>query len=170
MLGWAGKRLRTTGRQNKSGKKLAKEKGPVEFVIGEYKLFKSMVRFYKYIIYRLYTWRLKKNDDTPGTTVELLMCIPHYCHLLTLYAIVTYFLPKLDSNFNNLQILFIALEFQLLYHLLIYNKKRWRHYMVEFENETTVQRKRGTLLIWVYVIGSIALFFISVPLLFLAKQ
>jgi hypothetical protein len=129
-----------------------------------------MIRFYKYLIYRLYTWRLRKKDNTPFTTTELLMCSFHYFHLLTLNAFITYFFPKMQNNFNKLQVVLIAAGIQLLYHLLVYNKEKWLKYVEEFQSETSEQRKRGTLFIWVYAIGSIVLFFMSVPLLFWARH
>ena len=127
-----------------------------------------MINFYKYLIYRLYTWRLAKKDDTPATTVVLLMCIPHYLQLGTIYACLMYFFPVLRdlSDLSKWQVLFIALGFQLLYRLIIYNKNRWTSYINEFENETPEQRKRRTLFIYIYTIGSILLFFISLPVLF----
>jgi len=119
------------------------------------------------MIYRLYSWRLEKKDDTPGTTVELLMCIPHYCQILTILSFIAYFFPAFKNpNLNKLQVLSIALAFQLFYHLIIYNKERWMHYVIEFENETLTQRKKGTLFIYLYTIGSIALFLLILPILF----
>ena len=119
------------------------------------------------MIYRLYSWRLKEKDDTPSTTVELLMCIPHYMQILTIYLYLTYFFPTLKNNsLNKWQVMFIALGFQFLYHLLIYNKKRWTSYINDFENETSEQRRRRTMFIYLYILGSILLFFISLFILF----
>ena len=119
------------------------------------------------MIYRLYTWRLKKEDDTPKTTVELLMCLPHYLQILSLYAFISYLFPKIDSliQLTKFQLLFIALGFQLLFHLLMYKKKRWLGYIEQFKNETTEQKRKGTILIQIYHVLSVVLFFIGLMIL-----
>jgi hypothetical protein len=54
----------------------------------------------------------------------------------------------------------------LVYYLLVYNKKRWLKYVEEFKDETPLQRKRGTLFMQLFTIGSILLFFLLLPVLF----
>jgi hypothetical protein len=125
-----------------------------------------MLRLYRYLIYRLYSWRLQKKDITPVTSTEIMMCISHFFQLMTLYAILVYFFPKLDSSLTKLQVVLIAFAFQFLYHFLVYNKKRWNRYNEEFRDETDLQRKRGTFYIACYIIGSPLLFFASLTILF----
>jgi len=122
--------------------------------------------FYRYIIYRTYSWRLGNKDNTPFTTTELLMCSLHYFQILTLYSIITYFFPKADTNLSKPQVAFIALAFQLVYHLTVYNKKRWSNYIEEFEVESIIERKKRSLIMWIYIVVSISSFFICLPILF----
>ena len=123
-----------------------------------------MMRWYKYIIYRVYSWCLEKKDDTPGTTAELMMCLPHYFQILTVYTIIDHFSPTMVANLSDLQVVLLALGFQALFHIFIYNKKRWLNYIDEFKNETPAERKKGTCLLYIYTIGSITSLFICLPI------
>lgn len=42
-------------------------------------------------------------------------------------------------------------------------------YIDEFKIESEAQRRKGAILLYAYVIGSIAIFFISMPILFWSK-
>ena len=118
------------------------------------------------MIYRFYSWRLKK-DNIPSTTVELLMCLPHLFQLATVYIVLLYFFPSLKKiNLTNFQLITCLIRFQLLYHVIVYNKKRWMDYIEEFKNETDEQRKKRTTLIIIYTIGTYLLFFGGLIILF----
>ena len=95
------------------------------------------------------------------------MCLPHYLQILSLYAFISYLFPKIDSliQLTKFQLLFIALGFQLLFHLLMYKKKRWLGYIEQFKNETTEQKRKGTILIQIYHVLSVVLFFIGLMIL-----
>ena len=118
------------------------------------------------MIYRFYSWRLKK-DNIPSSTVELLMCLPHLFQLATVYIVLLYFFPSLKKiNLTNFQLITCLIGFQLLYHVIVYNKKRWMDYIEEFKNETDEQRKKRTTLIIIYTIGTYLLFFGGLIILF----
>lgn len=125
-----------------------------------------MLRFYRYVIYRLYIWRLKKNDKTPVTTVELILSLVHIFQLFTLYIVLVSFFPSIHRRLHivDWQVLCFAFAFHFLYHLVIYNEKRWTQYCEEFKNEPENLRKKGTYLVNLFLVGSILLFFICLPL------
>jgi flagellar biosynthesis protein FliP len=127
-----------------------------------------MIRFYSYLIYRLYKWRLDKKDNTPVTTVELLMLIPHFFQLMTAYAILTFCFPGLRINIHpsTLIIAGIALASTFLYHFIVYDKKKWEKYFDEFKNESQTQKNRRTTFIYLYFIGSHVFFFVTMFILF----
>ena len=128
------------------------------------------MRFYKYLIYRLYTWRLQKKDDTPEATVIFLMSFVHLTQLGILYMLALKFVPALNNLYlNKLSKYLIVIGFGFLYYLLVYNKKRWLSYIEEFEKETSDQRRKGTILVRLFTFGSVILFFICLPLLFWPK-
>lgn len=122
------------------------------------------------MIYRLYSWRLEKKDNTPATTVELILSLVHVFQLLTLYTILISFFPSLHKKLHltDWQVLSFAFAFQLLYHFFIYNKERWIQYNEEFKEESIILRRKGTFFMRLFIIGSILLFFICLPL-FLGK-
>ena len=111
---------------------------------------------YRYLIYRLYTWRLEKNDDTPEATVIFTMSVVHLIQLMTLLAIIP--IPA-AFHFTKLTQYCIVIGFMVLYYLLVYNKKKWLSYIDEFKNETPEQRRKGTIFVQLFTIGSIILFF-----------
>jgi hypothetical protein len=124
-----------------------------------------MLRFYKYMIYRLYTWRLRSKDGTPVTTTELLMLLLHLVQLATIWDLINVIFPNINSNIATTPGLVIAVGLQVAYHFLIYNKERWHNYIDMFENESASQRKKGTALIIVYTAASYLLFILSLVLM-----
>jgi hypothetical protein len=120
-----------------------------------------MIRFYKYVIYRLYSWRLEKNDDTPIATIVFTMCFIHFLQLMIVMSILAEFFPVLVVVFNQKEVFVFILFFlfSMLYYLFIYDKKRWQGYIEEFKDETPEQRRKGTLFVQWFTIGSIILFF-----------
>lgn len=129
------------------------------------------MRFYKYIIYRLYTWRLEAKDRSPGTTVALTMASIHVFQLLLLYAIITRMFPSIDISQSVTRInglIFVAM-FYTTYYLIFYNKKRWDEYIKEFKNESPPQKKRGALFVRIYAFGSVILYIILVIIFILLE-
>lgn len=89
------------------------------------------------------------------------MLLPHVFQIATLYAICIYCYPAIKNlRLNKVQLIFIFIGIQLLYHLLIYNKKKWMNYIEEFKNETNEERRKGTNLIIAYTAGTYLLFFV----------
>lgn len=127
-----------------------------------------MKKFYRYLIYKLYSWRISKNDDTPIATVILLLSITHGFQLLILYSLIGKFIPK-TAIFDNLPKIYVGMFFILFIianHFVLYNKTRWQEYFEEFKDEPEAEKNRGSLLVAVYLLGSVLLFFILMPLLF----
>jgi hypothetical protein len=56
--------------------------------------------------------------------------------------------------------------FALAHYVILYNKERWDSFIIEFQNETEQNRKRGTIAVLAYLIGSIILFFALLPIVF----
>ena len=125
------------------------------------------MKFYRYVIYKLYSWGLKKKDDTPVSNVILTLSFVHYVQLFTLYLIFLRFFPQIDI-FQKVSEKFVVLGlviFGVVHHFLLYNKKRWANYLDEFKDEDDYKRKKGNILVISYLIGSILLFFVLLPVL-----
>lgn len=127
-----------------------------------------MKKFYQYIIYKLYSWRIRKKDDTPIATVIIIMSFIHYVQLFTLYLILLKFNPNINifSNLNKLLVGLLLIIFGIVNYFIIYNKERWNKYLEKFKYETVEESKRKTFFVAAYLIGSILLFFILMPILF----
>lgn len=126
------------------------------------------MKCYRYLIYKLYSWALKKKNDTPIFNVIITLTAVHYFQLLLLYCILlkAYDMYNVFSVDNSLLVGIFSILFLLLNYLVFYNKERWLAYMKEFENENKRESKKGTFYVLCYLIGSIVLFFISLPILF----
>ena len=57
----------------------------------------------------------------------------------------------------------------LIHYILFYDKKKWKEYEEEFKNETPKDRKVGLIKVLIYLIGSIAAFFIFMMVTFEQK-
>jgi hypothetical protein len=118
---------------------------------------------YKYIIYKIYSW---KNDTPIGNTI-LTLAVVHFFHFLTILFFIDNIIMPLKGiwNINKTYIYIGAILYFILFYFLMYNKERWDSYIKEFENESEKDRKRGNIQVIVFLIGSILLFFISLPVL-----
>ena len=124
--------------------------------------------FYRYLIYKLYSWRINKKDDTPIATVIFLITITHIFQLLILYSVIGKVFPKV-AIFDNLPKIYVGIFFVIFTianYFVMYNKERWQRYIEEFKNETPERSKRGRILVLAYLVGSVILFFILMPILF----
>jgi len=126
------------------------------------------MKIYRYVIYKLYNWGLKKNSDTPIANVIITLTFVHFVQLFSLYLILLRNFPqinifkKVDGIYIGLALIVIG----IIHYFLIYNKTRWAEYVEEFKNEDNTKSKRGNIMVITYLIGSIILFFLLLPLLY----
>lgn len=127
-----------------------------------------MKKFYRYLIYKVYSWRIKKKDDTPIATVIFLLTITHSFQLLILYSLSRSLLqyPNYLHGLNKLYAILFFFVFAGLHYFLLYNKERWEGYLQEFGSESAIASKRGSFWVIAYLIGSVLLFFALMPVLF----
>lgn len=123
---------------------------------------------YKYLIYKLYSWGLNKENDTPVFNVIITLAFVHFVQLFTIYMILLKYIPELSIfNIENKAYLYVfGTIFILLNYFLLYNKKRWESYLQKFKNESKNESRRGKIYVLAYLIGSILLFFITAIILF----
>ena len=121
-----------------------------------------MRRFYRYLIYRLYTASLKGKDITPVATVVFIMSFVHFAQVMIFYSLVYNFFPSVQNylKFTKIQIIGFLISFAILYYLIVYDKGRWNKYIDEFKDESLSQRRKGTILVGLFTIGSIVLLFV----------
>lgn len=123
---------------------------------------------YRYIIYKIYSWTANKRGDTPIANTILTLGIIHLFQLAIILLFIDRVIIPLNwlYNINIIYILIVALAYFVLLYFLLYNKNRWNSYVEEFGNETDSERRKGTIMVIVFLVGSILLFFISLPILF----
>lgn len=96
-----------------------------------------------------------------GLSVELLMCLTHYVHMLILYGVFLLLFPRLPAvHPTKVQLIIMGMGIQLLLSRAGYNKEKWLNYIHEFENETPDPKTKGKLYVSLYLIGPVVGFFI----------
>lgn len=126
------------------------------------------MKFYKYLIYKLYSWGLKRENDTPVFNVIITLTFVHFVQLFTVYMVLLKYMPEI-SIFNmgkKIYLYVFGVAFIVLNYFVLYNKKRWDSYLQEYKNESKNQSRKGKIVILSYLIGSILLFFITSIMLF----
>jgi amino acid transporter len=123
---------------------------------------------YRYIIYKIYSWTANKRGDTPIANTILTLGIIHLFQLAIIMLFIDRVITPLNwfYNINVTYILIGTLAYFVLLYFLLYNKERWSSYVEEFGNESERERKIGTVMVIAFLVGSILLFFISLPILF----
>ena len=53
-----------------------------------------------------------------------------------------------------------------IFYFVVYDKKKWDSYIEEFRNESDSARKRGNIIVIAFLVGSILISLISIPVLF----
>ena len=127
-----------------------------------------MKKFYRYLIYRLYSWGLKKKGDTPIANVILTISFVHLIQLIIILMVCDRYFISIEFLFELPKgiLILILVAFPIIHYFLFYNKARWQKYLVEFKDEGAKSSKRGTILVLGYLIGSLVIFFVLLPLLF----
>ena len=114
---------------------------------------------YPYIIYRLYTWRIKNKDSDPAFKVVITLAIVHSWQILFICNMLATFIrswrPVLDLS--RITFALIVLGLVLFLWTLVYNKDKWEGYISRFQHETKAQRKRGTILVLLFTVGTLIL-------------
>ena len=108
-------------------------------------------KFYRYFVYRIYHF----NNDSPEINVMVFLGLVHGSIVLAVLIILDIlfdigFPPNLDkSEWYLLALLFFVLQF-----LIFFRPSKWKTYFKEFENESKEEKRKGTILVWGYIIFS----------------
>ena len=68
------------------------------------------MRFFKYVVYKLYVWNKRWKDETHVLNVLLMLYLMHVCQLATILISVTYFF-QLPVDYLENQALVIGFQF-----------------------------------------------------------
>lgn len=125
-----------------------------------------MYRAYKYTFYKLYIWYLNTfgKRASPQDSAMLIITALTFINILTVLAILQ---GITGINFMTIgewpveYLLLLAFIYMAIHHFILLYNKRYKNIIHEFEVETEEQRKKGTLWVVLYIIGTHLLLIIS---------
>jgi hypothetical protein len=120
-----------------------------------------MLKLYKYLYYRIYSWNLRTwgKNDVPEWNALFGVSFMMFLNLLTIFIILQFWGIDIFSKYTvptNLIVIVILMLMGINYYIFLY-KKKYKLLEKKFANENTKTKNRNLLLLWVYFILSIAL-------------
>ena len=121
-----------------------------------------MIKLYRYLYYRLYTWNLKTwgENDYPhwnalfGVSFMMFLNLSLIGLLLQFFGVNIFLLNELPKR----EIIIIMLCLFVLNYFSFLHKAHYKTITKELKKETPEKRKTNTILLWVYVMLSFILF------------
>jgi hypothetical protein len=122
-----------------------------------------------YVVYRLYDFFSKKDTTPIGDTV-IVMSVIHFLQVFTLFLYINIFFDlRVQFIPKNLNFYLIVFFIYILYYFFVFHNGKWKEWANQFKEETSQERKRNGIKVWLFCWGSIILFFISLPLIAFLK-
>lgn len=123
-------------------------------------------RVYKYVYYRIYSWNLNQwgKSDLPeynamiGLALTILiniLSVPTVIEAITGYRMFDF--PAISKG----SLVIGLLIYGSLHYFALYHNGKYKKIIKEFESESEAQRKRGTIWVLVYLVGSVVILFSS---------
>lgn len=117
-----------------------------------------MLKLYKYLYYRLYSWNLKTwgKNDLPqynamlGVSFMMILNFGIIAGIFDMLGIINIFIEKTPTKEI---ILFFLMVTILNYFWLVHNGK-YKQIAKKYKNEPENKRTRNVILLWLYVIAS----------------
>jgi hypothetical protein len=124
-----------------------------------------MLQFYKYIVFRVYSF-FEKKDSTPIGDTVIIMCVVHAFQILNLFLFFSLFFEISWVYQEKSPLFFIScfLVFATYYYVVFYSGK-YKNWFKEFKKETKEQRKINGIKVWLFCWGSVILFFIQAAII-----
>lgn len=110
-------------------------------------------KFYRYLVYRIFHF----NNDSPEINVMVILGMIHGSHVLSCLFILSIIFSFDYSGLDKSEVSLLALIFFAIQFLIFFRPNKWKTFFKEFENETKEERRKGTILVWSYIIVSLAL-------------
>ncbi len=125
------------------------------------------MRFFKYVVYKLYVWNKRWKDETHVLNVLLMLYLMHVCQLATILISVTYFF-QLPVDYLENQALVIGFQFFFfgIIYLVYKHNKNWDNYLIEFKEKTRKGKLLGTIAVLIYIVFSLLSFVLAIFILY----
>jgi len=124
-----------------------------------------MMKLYRYLYYRLYSWNLKTWGEKDLPQWNALFGVSFMMFLnLSLLGLLLQFLGVnifLRDELPKKELIIIMLSLFVINYFLFIHKSNYRSIVKELKKEPLEKRKTNTIFIWLYVILSFALFVLS---------
>lgn len=126
------------------------------------------MRFFKYVVYKLYAWNKRWKDETHVLNVLLMLHLIHGSQLATILISVTYFF-QLPVDYLENQALVIGFQFFFfgIIYLVYKHNRNWDNYLIEFKEKTRKGKLLGTIAVLTYVIFSLFSFALAIFTLYI---
>lgn len=124
-----------------------------------------MMKIYRYLYYRLYSWNLKTwgEKDLPqwnalfGLSFMMFLNLGLLGFLLQLLGVNIFLRDELPKK----ELIILMLSLFVVNYFLFIHRGNYRSIVKELKKEPPEKRRINTILIWLYVILSFALFVLS---------
>ena len=110
-------------------------------------------KFYRYFVYRIF----HVNNDGPEINVIVILGMIHGSYVLSCLFLLSIICPFDYPDLDKSEVYILALLFFATQFLIFFRPNKWKTFFKEFENETKEERRKGTILVWSYIIVSLAL-------------
>ena len=110
-------------------------------------------KFYRYLVYRIFHF----NNDSPEINVMVILGMIHGSHVLSCLFLLSIIFSFDYSGLDKSEVSLLALLFFATQFLIFFRPSKWKTYFKEFENESKEERRKGSFLVWSYIIVSLAL-------------
>ncbi len=110
-------------------------------------------KFYRYLVYRIFHF----NNDSPEINVMVILGMIHGSYVLSCLFILSIIFPFDYPDLDKSEVYILALLFFATQFLIFFRPSKWKTYFKEFENESKEERRKGSFLVWGYLIFSLSL-------------
>lgn len=110
-------------------------------------------KFYRYFVYRIY----HINNNDPEMKVISFIFMVHAAHVFSILFILSIIFPFDYPDWDKSEVYILVLLFFALQFLIFFRPSKWKTYFKEFENETKEEKRKGSFLVWGYIIFSLSL-------------
>ena len=107
-------------------------------------------KFYRYFVYRIY----HINNNDPEMKVISFIFLVHAAHAFSILFILSIIFPFDYPDLDKSEVYLLVLLFFALQFLIFFRPSKWKTYFKEFENESKEEKRKGTILVWGYIIFS----------------
>lgn len=116
-------------------------------------MISKIQKFYRYFVYRIY----HVNNHEPEINVMVILGMIHGSYVLSCLFILSIIFPFDYPDLDKSEVYILALLFFATQFLIFFRPSKWKTYFKEFENESKEERRKGSFLVWGYLIFSLSL-------------